>query len=187
MEQSQNEPHNSRNFKTGNSNRKNGDSRMKSGNQELTRSNQLLRSFLSVHKNLIRLFHKTAIDNGLTLPQYSILMTMAPLKKTTQKKLGEITFMPKSTLSQSVERLVKAGLIHRQQVEGNRREMQLALSQKGEALIQSMRHQEGGILQVFKSACETLTEEQFQELIKAHVQIVTYLESQAIEQGECTK
>lgn len=161
---------------------------MEHENQEFVRSTNLLKSFFSVHKSLGRLFQKTAAENGLTVPQYSVLMFIAPFKKITQKNLGEKVHMPKSTLSQAVDGLVKAGLIHRQQVEGNRREMQLSLSKKGEDLIKTVPQQEGSIHQVFKSACDKLSEKQYEELLQAHLQIKTSLESYTTtEQGECTK
>lgn len=151
------------------------------------RSVQLMRSFWNVQKNMMRFIQKTAVENGLSVPQYSVLMTIAPHKEMTQKNLGEKTFLPKSTLSQAVDGLVKAGWINRQQVEGNRREMQLSLSEEGETLLKTIHLQEDGIHQVFQSAVETLTDRQYEGLLEAHLQIATFLEAQATEQGEDTK
>ncbi|WP_078411020.1 MarR family winged helix-turn-helix transcriptional regulator [Priestia abyssalis] len=160
---------------------------MEKENQKFMRSVQLMRSFWNVQKNMMRFIQKTATENGLSVPQYSILVAIAPHKEMTQKNLGEITFLPKSTLSQAVDGLVKAGWLHRQQVEGNRREMQLSLSEEGETLLKTIHLQEGGIHQVFQSAVETLTNRQYEGLLESHQQIATYLEAQAIEQGEDTK
>ena len=71
----------------------------------------------------------------LSIPQYSVLMTIAPRKGMTQKQIGEVLQIPKSTLSQAVDGLVQTGWIHRQSVEDNRREMQLSLSEKGKTLL----------------------------------------------------
>ncbi|MGG3451097.1 MarR family winged helix-turn-helix transcriptional regulator [Domibacillus aminovorans] len=160
---------------------------MESENQRFMRSTQLLRSFWNVQKNLMRFVQKTAVENGLSVPQYSILMTIAPHKEMIQKSLGEKTFLPKSTLSQAVDGLVQAGWLNRQQVEGNRREMQLSLSEKGEIFIKTIQLQEDGVHQTFQSAVESLTERQCEELLKANLQIATYLEARATEQGEDTK
>lgn len=160
---------------------------MENGNQQFMRSVQLMRSFWNVQKNVMRFVQKTAVDNGLSVPQYSVLMCIAPHKEMTQKSLGELTFLPKSTLSQAVDGLVQAGWLSRQQVEGNRREMQLTLNDKGETFLKTIHRKEGGIHQVFQAAIETLTEKQVEELLKSHLQISTYLEAQATEQGGYTK
>lgn len=151
------------------------------------RSVQLLRSFWNVQKNLVRFVQKTAVENDLTVPQYTLLVAIAPNKEVTQKSLGEKTFLPKSTLSQAVDGLVQAGLLNRQPVEGNRREIQLSLSEQGESLLKKIHLQAGGIHQIFGSAIESLTDQQYKDLLEAHLQISTYLEEQATEQGEGTK
>lgn len=161
--------------------------RLENENQQFIRSVQVMRSFWNVQKNVMRFVQKTAVDNGLSVPQYSVLMSIAPHKEITQKNLGELTFLPKSTLSQAVDGLVQAGWLYRQQVEGNRREIQLTLSDKGKTFLKTIHRKEGGIHQVFQVAIETLTDKQVEELLKSHLQITTYLEAQAKEQGECTK
>lgn len=160
---------------------------MENENQKFMRSAELLRSFWNMQKNLMRFIQKSAVENGLSVPQYSILMTIILHKEMTQKNIGEKTFLPKSTLSQAVDGLVREGFLNRQQVEGNRREIKLSLSEKGVTLIKSIHTQEGGILQVFQSAIESLTERQYEEILGTHNQITTYLETHAPEQGECSK
>jgi DNA-binding MarR family transcriptional regulator len=165
--------------------RRNGDIQLEI--EKLKKSTQLLHSFWNVQKNLIRLAQKSAVENGLSVPQYSILMAMKLNKEMVQKNVGEVTFIPKSTLSQAVDGLVREGMINRQQVEGNRREMMLSLTEKGEALIKMIHIQDGGIHQVFQSAVEVLSESQYEELLGAHQQITTYLEREAPVLGECKK
>ncbi|MFE0506786.1 MarR family winged helix-turn-helix transcriptional regulator [Peribacillus butanolivorans] len=160
---------------------------MESENQELMRSVQLLRSFSNVQKNIMRFVQKTAVENGLTVPQYSILMTIILHEDMTQKNVGEKTFLPKSTLSQAVDGLVRAGMLHREHVEGNRREIQLSITEKGKNLLKTIHMHDGSIHQIFQTVVELLTEEQFEELLETHLQITNYLETQATEQGECTK
>ncbi|MGE7185026.1 MarR family winged helix-turn-helix transcriptional regulator [Peribacillus sp. NPDC006672] len=151
------------------------------------RSVQLLRSFSNVQKNIMRFVQKTAAENGLTVPQYSILMTISPHKEITQKIVGEKTFLPKSTLSQAVDGLVRGGMLQREHVEGNRREIQLSITEKGKNSLKMIHFQEGSIHQIFQSAIELLSEEQFEELLETHLLITNFLEAQATEQGECTK
>jgi DNA-binding MarR family transcriptional regulator len=155
--------------------------------KQVMRSVQLLRSFWNVQKNIMRFVQKTAAENGLTVPQYSILMTITLYKETTQKIVGEKTFLPKSTLSQAVDGLVRAGMLRREHVEGNRREIQLSITDQGKNLLRTIHFHEGSIHQVFQTAIEKLSEEQFEELLETHLQITNFLEAQATEQGECTK
>ena len=156
-------------------------------NEKMLKSLQLLHSFWNVQKNLIKLAQKSAVENGLSVPQYSILMAMKLNKEMIQKNVGEVTFLPKSTLSQAVDGLVREGIINRQQVEGNRREIMLSVTEKGEALIKEIILQEGGIHQVFQSVVEDMSECQFDELLRGHLQITTFLESEDQEIGECKK
>ncbi len=158
---------------------------MEHENQKLVRSTQLLRSFWSVQKNIVRFVQKIAVENGLSIPQYTILMTLTLHKemKMTQKKVGEQTFLPKSTLSHAVDGLVQEGFLSRQQVEGNRREMELMITDNGKAFLKRMHLQDGGIHQLFQSAMEQLTDKQYEELIESHLLLSAYLESQVKDQG----
>ena len=155
--------------------------------QELLKATELLRSFWNIQKNLMRLVQKSAVENGLSIPQYSIMMTIVMHKVMTQKLVGEKTFLPKSTLSQAVDGLAREGFIERKQVEENRREMMLSLSDKGETLIRTIHMQDGGIHQIFKSVTDSLTSSQYEELLGTHRQISTYLEEESSYQGECEK
>lgn len=144
---------------------------------------KLLRSFARVNKTMTKFVQQTAIANGLSVPQYTVLLTVASEKKITQKTVGERTFLPKSTLSQAVEVLVQEGLLKRQQVEDNRREMQLILSDKGLTLLKAIHQQEGGVHQLSENAVGLLTDQQFEELLETHRTIASYFETQN-EQGE---
>lgn len=156
---------------------------MTNENQELTRSIQLLRSFSGVQRNMMRFLQQSAVENGLSIPQYTILMTIISQKEMTQKMVGEKTFLPKSTLSQAVDGLVREGLLDRQQVEGNRREMMLSLNEEGIKRIKTIHLQEGGIHQIFNSVVKSLSNSQFDELLETHHQIISFLEKYAQEQG----
>ncbi|MDN4522920.1 MarR family winged helix-turn-helix transcriptional regulator [Fictibacillus fluitans] len=141
------------------------------------RSVQLLRSFWNVQKNVMRIVQRTAADNGLSVPQYTILTSMILHEELTQKTLGEKTFFPKSTLSQSVDALVREDLLHRQPVEDNRREIQLSITEKGKKLLKTIHEQENGIHQAFREAVQDLEDEQFHNLLNTHLHIAQHLEA----------
>ncbi|WP_034761967.1 MarR family winged helix-turn-helix transcriptional regulator [Rossellomorea vietnamensis] len=152
------------------------------GNQQITPALQLLRSFSRVNKTMMRFVQKTAADNGLSVPQYTILVTIAPEGELTQKTIGERTFLPKSTLSQAVDGLVQAGFLHRQQVEDNRREMLLSLSHQGKMMLKGIHKQEGSIHQLTAGAVETLSEEEFAGLLQAHERIADFFDEKGKEE-----
>ncbi|UXH46335.1 MarR family transcriptional regulator [Rossellomorea vietnamensis] len=151
-------------------------------NQQITPALQLLRSFSRVNKTMMRFVQKTAADNGLSVPQYTILVTIAPEGELTQKTIGERTFLPKSTLSTAVDGLVQAGFLHRQQVEDNRREMLLSLSHQGETMLKGIHNKEGSIHQLTEGAVETLSEEEFAGLLEAHERIADYFDEKGKEE-----
>lgn len=151
---------------------------MESEDRKVMHSQELLNAFRNTQRNLVQFVRKTATDNDLSVPQYSIMMTMQSCRKMTQKIVGEKTLLPKSTLSQAVDGLVRSGLLNREQLENNRREMQLSFSKEGRLLVERIHLQKDGIYQVFKHAVDTLNVEQYQVLLEAHLQITAYLEEQ---------
>lgn len=147
------------------------------------RSEKLLHSFWHVNHCIRRIVQRTALENELTIPQYALLITLAPFEEMTQKQLGKATFFPKSTLSQAVEGLVQAELIQRNPVEDNRREMLLTLSDKGQLLYNKIQSQESSVIKAFELATDSLSEKQYDDLLTSQRQIITLLE-EAIERGE---
>ena len=143
---------------------------------KLSRSAQLLQSFWNINKNTMRIIQKTAIENGLTVPQYLVLVTVAQHVEVVQKKVGELTYLPKSTLSQSVDGLFSLELIIRNPVEGNRREMLLSITEKGIEFLKTIHLQDGGIHQHFTTVIDSLSEKQIDELLATHQQIINKLE-----------
>ncbi len=150
----------------------------------IERSSELFRSFWLVNHSMRQIIHKTATANDLSIPQYALLMTIAPYEEMTQKKLGNHTLFPKSTLSQAVDGLVQAELIYRHPVKDNRREMNLILSEKGKKLYETMSRQKGSIHQALELAIQTLTEEQYNGLLSTQQQIVMALDNEVNVQGE---
>lgn len=151
-------------------------------NPRMTSSIELLQSFACVQKNIFHLMQKSAADNSLSVPQYSILMTLISDSAMTQKTIGEKTFLPKSTLSQAVDGLVKEGLLERKQVEGNRRKVLLSLSEKGVEFLQTLDQKDSSVLNVFQTVIKALDPQEVQNLISTHVRITTLLESKEPEE-----
>lgn len=127
------------------------------------KSSEFLHSLRRISRQQLQFVQKVALEHDLTVPQYSLLMTIAPHKEITQKQLGEIVQIPKSTLSQSVDVLVQAGWIEREPVPDNRREMQLILNETGKMLFEQINRQKGTLHQVIDSILETLPEKQYEE------------------------
>lgn len=151
---------------------------MESNKSQTDRSFQLMQSFWDMQKNIMRYIQKTATDNGLSVTQYNILMMLIHHKQVPQKAVQEKTYLPKSTLSQAINGLVESGYVARQQVEGNRREVELLISQKGKDLIKEIDQQKDGFHHLCQSAVDTLTDQQFQDLINIQKKIATNFEKQ---------
>lgn len=145
-----------------------------------SKSSKFLHTFRRVNKNMMRFIHNTALENDLSIPQYSVLMTIAPRKEMTQKQLGEVLQIPKSTLSTAVDGLVQTEWLHRQPVPDNRREMQLILSEKGNSLFEKISQQKGSIHRTIETIMDTLTEKQFEEFQATLLHIADFLENETI-------
>lgn len=144
------------------------------------KSSEFLHSFWRVNRNLMRFVHNTAQENDLSIPQYSVLMIIAPRKEMTQKQLGEILQIPKSTLSQAVDGLVQTAWINRQPVQDNRREMHLILSEKGNALFEKISLQKGSIHHTIETIINTIEDNKFEELQNTLLHIADLLENEII-------
>lgn len=143
--------------------------------QSSSRSSELFRTMWRINQSMRYFVQKAALENDLSVPQYAVLMMVAPKKEITQKQLGHLMKFPKSTLSQAVDGLVQAGLMMRHPVEDNRREMQLILSEKGKLLYETMREQHGSVHLTLETAIDKLDENQFEEAIGTLNQIATFL------------
>lgn len=147
---------------------------------ETNRPVRLMHSFWQLQKSIMKQVKQTAIDHDLSIPQFAILMMMQRNKEIAQKKLQERTYYPKSTLSYAIEGLVQAKLIQRTHVEGNRREMNLALSPEGKVFLDKMKMEENGVHMRFKNAVNSLSEEQFIELLNMHQYLTMFFDSEEI-------
>lgn len=166
--------------------KQNGGITMKDHNHLELKSSTFLHSFWRVNRSMMRFAHKTALENDLSMPQYSVLMIIAPQKEMTQKQLGEILQMPKSTLSQAVDGLVQSEWIQRKPVEDNRREMHLILSEKGISLFNQIKSHKNSIHQTLESIISTMDTKRYEELQATLTHIADLLESETHTKG-CKK
>ncbi len=160
---------------------------MQDETKAFNRSSQLFRSIWRFNQSMRIYAKKTALENDLTVPQYALLMMLAPKKEMTQKEIGQIMKFPKSTLSQTVDGLVQADIIMRHPVKDNRREMQLILTDKGKKLYEKLREHEGSIHQDLEDAIDNLSDNQFEEMLATLSQIATFLAIKSEERGDNIK
>lgn len=151
---------------------------MKTKDLRNDRSLKLMQSFWSMQKNVMRYVQKTATENGLSVTQYNILMMLMHHKEIPQKSLQEKTYLPKSTLSQAINGLVDSGYLVRQQMEGNRREIELSISLKGKELIENINSQKNSVNQLCQNAVASLTDKQFNDVIDIQQQIAANFKEQ---------
>jgi len=149
---------------------------MKKDSQEMNRQERLMQSFWQLQKSIMGQVKQTALDHELSIPQFSILVMMQHKKQMPQKDLQARTHFPKSTLSHAIEGLVQAKLLNRTPMKGNRREIDLALSDKGKALLRELKSQEYTVHRRFENAVNSFTEKQFNELIHMHQHIISFFD-----------
>src|SRR5690625_4972328 len=140
------------------------------------RPTMLMQSFWHLQKSIKGQVKQTALEHELSVPQFAIIVMMQHNKKIAQKQLQARTHYPKSTLSYAIEGLVQDDLLNRQHAEGNRREVDLILSEQGKALLKKMKNEENGVHLRFKNAVNSFSEEQFNDLLNLHQQIATFFE-----------
>lgn len=151
---------------------------MEGNDSRYDRSLQLMQSFWNMQKSIMRHVQRKASENGLSVTQYNILMMLTHHNEIPQKALQEKTYLPKSTLSQAINGLVDSGYLVRQQIEGNRREIELSICEKGKDLINKIDSEENNFHQLCEDAIESLTDEQFANIINIQQNIASNFEEQ---------
>ena len=160
---------------------------METEQREPVRSTAMMQSFWNVQRHLVRAAHQTAQENGLSLPQFHSLMTIAPRSPITQKELAAHTHLPKSTLSQSIEGLVQSGWVIRDTNPDNRREVVLTLSDQGQRFVDAIKQQEAGMQQRLEQILDQIDPAAFEQMLKTHEQIADGLkDTLSSGNGGCT-
>lgn len=132
---------------------------------------EVLQSFMAVTRTASEFTRRNAESLGLTMLGMSVANTLLRAPGLTLKELTEKLGASKSTISAAVESLVQAGVAERTQAEGNRREINLALTAKGEELAgRSIR--QAYSYRAMTAALEAMDEGQIGLLLSLHAQIV---------------
>jgi DNA-binding MarR family transcriptional regulator len=84
----------------------------------------------------MRDFRRFMDETGLSFSQINILMRLVHRGSTSVSEVGEQLGVTNAAASQAVDRLVQLGLIERTEDPEDRRAKQLALTEKGRALIE---------------------------------------------------
>jgi len=79
-----------------------------------------------------------AVDDDVTLSQYRALVVLGSRGPQTVGQLADAVGVHPSTATRLCDRLVARKLVTRTQVEGNRRETQIALSKKGRSIVDTV-------------------------------------------------
>src|SRR5699024_12404678 len=78
---------------------------------EKNRQMILTQSFWQLQKAIMTQVKQTAVDNDLSVPQFTILLMMQQKGQMPQKKLQARTHFPKSTLRHAIDGLVQDGIL----------------------------------------------------------------------------
>ncbi|MBO7744942.1 MarR family transcriptional regulator [Paenibacillus sp. MWE-103] len=140
----------------------------------------VLQSFMAVTRAASEFTRRNAESLGLTLQGMAVVNTLHRDPGLTLKELTERLHASKSTLSVSVEGLVQAGIAERTQAEGNRREINVKLTPKGEELAgRSIR--QAYSYRAMAAALEAMDEGQIGALLDGHRRILDALEAYEID------
>lgn len=117
---------------------------------------------------------RTLVHEGLDLTynQYKTLLTIADREHCSLGDLARELGVAMSSASQMVERLVGQEVVHREQVAGNRRQVVIRLTAKGQALVAELQR---GILQGYEKVLAQLPEEEQELLVQSFESIARIL------------
>lgn len=117
---------------------------------------------------------RTLVHEGIDLSynQYKTLLSIADRGSCSLGDLAGELDVAMSSASQMVNRLVGQGLVARELDAGNRRQVVIGLSKKGEALIAELQQ---GLLQGYEKVLLQLDEQDQEELVCAFEQITRIL------------
>ena len=96
--------------------------------------NQLCFPLYSAAREVVKKYHPSLSEIGITSTQYITLMVLWEDKEITVKALGEKLFLDSGTLTPVLKSLEKKGLVARTRNEADERSVIVRLSEKGEKL-----------------------------------------------------
>lgn len=95
-------------------------------------------SLYATSRAIQKLYHDDLSKNGLTYPQYLVLVALYQHKKLTVKKMGELLALDSGTLTPLLKRLEKEGLVSRQRSKDDERVVNVCLTDEGTAKRESV-------------------------------------------------
>lgn len=135
---------------------------------------EVVQSFAMISKTLAKLTQQNAESLGLTLQQLGVLNTIYSSPLITLKEITEKLLIPKSTASVNVDELVNLRLVERKASEGDRREINLILTDKGKEISKKSAQTPGSYLAMI-SALEKISAEDIQTLLRIHKELTMLL------------
>ncbi|MFC5405921.1 MarR family winged helix-turn-helix transcriptional regulator [Cohnella soli] len=143
--------------------------------QQKLRVQQLFASFREVNQVLHQSMIRWTQRFGITPVQYFVLKSVLECPGIGLGELADKIHSVTSTTSGIVDRLVKAGWVHRERPEQDRRSIKLSLTTEGEAFILQLTELRLTNLAI---ALEQLPEEDAEDLQRIHSEIVRILHRQ---------
>lgn len=144
---------------------------------------ELWHSYWKMQKLIMQCIEKSASEVDLSVPQYMILVTLLHFGEVSQKNVRERTNLPKSTLSQAIDRLVERDILERKVLQTDRREMSLFLKEEGRQILQVIKDQKSGLHHTFRHIVEVFPNEKLEQFIHIQEEIIEYLQEKG---GKCS-
>lgn len=124
-------------------------------------SDHLCFSLYATSRAIQRLYHPTLEKNGLTYPQYLILVTLYDLKTVSLKELGEKLDLSSNTLTPLLKRMEQHGLVERLRSKEDERVVRITITDLGK----SKREESYNLPDILLNR-SSLTPEEMNELIR---------------------
>ena len=125
---------------------------------------------LQKYRKTLRVFERelffqnvSSCCNGVSLPQCHVLLEVENQKNITVTELSENLTLEKSTISRTVDNLVKKGFLSREIPEENRRTVRLQLTNKGEKTCENINWNNNHFI---SEVMDSISEDEQEEFIR---------------------
>ncbi len=99
-----------------------------------TLDERLCFALYSANLGLNKVYRKLLAPLGLTYPQYLVMLVLWDSDRLTVSAVGDRLFLNSTTLTPLLQRMEKAGLLHRQRSASDERQVIISLSETGKRL-----------------------------------------------------
>ncbi len=130
----------------------------------MNHSKELREQTRKIEGNLRKLNSSGMCSEKITLTQCHALVEIGRMETTSLKDLAEKLDLDTSTVSKTVENLVRRNLISREQLPGNRRMVSIRLTNEG---IEMFRRIEEDMTLRFEKICARITDDEMEWVLKA--------------------